>query len=72
MGNSYFPVNYENICLVVNELVSHGLKNKWSFSETDIKLLYNFRFYDRVLKKINAGSNFSKMILSLANGNMYF
>jgi len=43
---------------VINELVSNGLKHKWNFSETDIKLLYNFRFYDRVLKKLNVGTNF--------------
>lgn len=52
MGNSYYSLNYENIFIIINELVVQN----HHFSHTDKVLLYNFRFYDKVMRNLNAPS----------------
>jgi hypothetical protein len=62
MGNSYFSVNYENIFLVITELVIQGINKKLKFSSLDKKLIYSFKFYDRVLKKLTSVTALANLI----------
>ncbi len=52
-----------------------GLEKKYNFSPIDMKLLYSFRFYDRVLKKLTPGpvlNSFIELIINISKGHMFY
>jgi len=52
-----------------------GVDKRYVFSPIDMKLIYNFRFYDRVLKKLTLGpvlNKFIDLIINIAKDHMFY
>jgi ubiquitin carboxyl-terminal hydrolase 34 len=75
LGNSYYSVSYDNILLIIKDLVVFALDRGEKLKCQEKQLLYSFKLYDKVMRSLTSTTAIQvlcELCTRLAHEDMYY